>query len=104
MARSQGVELIATERSEQLEKHEISVQYDVNTNDCAQLSWAAMMLLAVDFEEGIDPVSFPPGWSEHECEKMINKNYFDRLVIAGALIAAELDRLLSISKSEPNER
>lgn len=88
-----GIELIAAERQEQIGKHNYSKNYDVHRNDNRQLSQAALMLLSVDFEEGIDSSSYPDGWEHPACAYMISKPYKDRLVIAGALLAAELDRL-----------
>ena len=88
-----GIELIAEERVEQLTKHDRSIESDVDYNSERQLSQAAYMLLAVDYEEGIDPESYPFDWSKSGCEKMISKTYKERLIIAGALLAAELDRL-----------
>jgi len=35
----------------------------------------------------------PEGWNEERWNKMLNKSDERRLVIAGALIAAEIDRL-----------
>lgn len=58
-----------------------------------QLSIAAYMLLSVDYEEGIDSESYPFGWDADICNKMINKSYEERLIIAGALLAAEIDRI-----------
>ena len=41
-----------------------------------------------------DPsVQTPNGWDQEIWEKMIRKPHQERLIIAGALIAAELDRL-----------
>jgi len=37
----------------------------------------------------------PKGWDHKIWEKMCHKNYKKRLIIAGALIAAEIDRLNS---------
>ena len=88
-----GVELIAAERQEQIEKHFRSLNYDVRYNDNGQLEQGALMLLSVDFEEGIDTASYPQGWNEDLCTKMIGKPRRDRLIIAGALIAAEIDRI-----------
>lgn len=92
-----GIELIAAERAEQIEKHGRTIEQDAVMNDNQEMTIAAMMLLAVDFEEGIDSASYPQGWDHDLCDKMIAKNYKQRLVIAGALIAAELDRLNAIS-------
>lgn len=93
MENSTGLELIAQERKEQIEKHKRKIANDVFRNDHQQLSQAAHMLLSVDYEEGIDPESFPDGWDKDICNYMISKPYKHRLIIAGALIAAELDRL-----------
>ncbi len=35
----------------------------------------------------------PEGWNKELHNKMMNKPYKDRLIIAGALIAAEIDRI-----------
>lgn len=91
-----GIELIAEERKEQIEKHGRTIKKDVQFNDSEQLSMAAEMLLAVSHEEGIDPASYPDGWDYDICQKMISKPYKQRLIIAGALIAAEIDRLQSL--------
>lgn len=91
-----GIELIAKERKEQIEKHGRTIEQDVQQNRQDQLSKAAIMLLSVDYEEGIDPKSYPSGWDQEMCLKMINKSYKERLVIAGALLAAELDRWIAI--------
>lgn len=38
----------------------------------------------------------PTGWDKSIWAKMCSKSYKERLIMAGALIAAELDRLTSI--------
>ena len=91
-----GIELIAKERQEQIEKHGRTIYLDVRFNYNKQLSMGAYMLLSVDYEEVIDPESFPDGWDHETCKHMISKNYKERLIIAGALIAAELDRIQNI--------
>lgn len=83
-----GIELIAQERAEQLEKHDISVYYDVNYNFNEQLLVAAIRLL-----EHVKS-SPPSNWDKGRWSKMWNKSHEQRLVIAGAFIAAELDRLM----------
>lgn len=62
-------------------------------NTSEQLSSAAAMLLSVDYEEGIDSASYPDGWDHDVCIKIISKSYKNRLIIAGALLAAEIDRI-----------
>lgn len=93
-----GIELIAQERAEQIEKHGRTIEKDVELNDDQQLSLAAEMLLAVEHEEGIDSESYPDGWDKEICTYMISKPYKERLIIAGALIAAEIDRLAACTQ------
>lgn len=92
-----GIELIAAERQEQLtlypcfiEKHEYGVKVDAAINRLQQLPDAAITLL----EEYPHELTAPPmGWNSTTWAKMISKPYKERLIIAGALIAAEIDRL-----------
>lgn len=95
-----GIELIAEERKEQIEKHGRTVGKDVEFNHQFQLSHAAAYLCA---EDGLElskdsEDSCPDEWSLDLWDKMMNKPYKERLIIAGALIAAEIDRL-QISES-----
>lgn len=85
-----GIELIAQERQEQIEKHGYTVSDDVSVNEQGQLPLAAIMLI----EGGLkNRECLPYDWSENQWKKMFDKPYKERLIIAGALIAAELDRL-----------
>lgn len=88
-----GIELIAQERQEQIEKHGRTVERDDRENSNQELALGAEMLLAAEHEEGIDPASYPDGWDPDICAHMLSKPYKERLIIAGALIAAEIDRL-----------
>lgn len=81
-----GIELIADERTEQIEKHGISIQDDVKNNKRSQLRNGATGIIAKTNLR-------PSGWSEELWNKMTSKPYKERLIIAGALIAAEIDRL-----------
>jgi hypothetical protein len=82
-----GIELIAQERNEQIEKHEWTLEWDVKENSKKELKKAAIALL-----EGEVNI-FPANWDDELCQKMVDKSYKDRLIIAGALIAAEIDRI-----------
>lgn len=82
-----GIELILNERLQHFSKHNRSVERDVQENKNCQLAEAAEALI-----EG-DITWMPDSWDEAICERMIGKSYQERLVIAGALIAAEIDRL-----------
>lgn len=88
-----GIQLISIERQEQIEKHGRTIERDVKENYNRQLSEGALMLLMVDHTEGIDDHDYPDGWNKEICARMIYKPYKERLIIAGALIAAELDRI-----------
>lgn len=98
-----GIELITDERKEQLQKHGVTIAMDVRFNNHYQLSQAAALMLYVDQEElnanELEDGTFdfshvvPNGWNVSKFNKMMNKPYRDRLIIAGALIAAEIDRL-----------
>lgn len=86
-----GIELIAQEREEQITKHGRTVEQDVRENDNFQLTLAAAMLTAPNPKQFATPT--PGGWSWKIWNRMINKPYKERIIIAGALIAAEIDRL-----------
>ena len=86
-----GIELIAAERQEQIEKHERSIDRDVKENPNRELRDGALVLL-YDHPSNLH---IPNGWNRPIMYKMINKSYRERLIIAGALIAAEIDRLQS---------
>lgn len=92
-----GIELIAEERREQIEKHGRTIENDVRTNGMCQLSDAAGHLSLNDWicndVEGMVKWYTPFGWDEELWRKMLLKPYKERLIIAGALIAAEIDRI-----------
>lgn len=91
-----GVELIAIEREEQITKHHRTIEADKKQNLFFQLSLAAAMLTAPDVSQWATPT--PQGWSEQIWNKMLSKPYKERIIIAGALLAAELDRLQAMEK------
>ncbi len=97
-----GIELIEIERKEQIEKHGRSVYYDLNMNTKYQLSFAAALMSAPDpreYAEAQNNYGCPTGWDVDLWKKMINKGYLSRLVIAGALLAAEIDRLKAMQQA-----
>ena len=86
-----GLQLIGKERLEQITKHGIDFSDDIANNSEGQLVTAAERLL---IEEPL-PILIenpPKGWNKMIWRRLMRKLYTDRLVIAGALIAAELDR------------
>lgn len=92
-----GIELIAEERREQIEKHGRTQDYDCTYNKSGQLRMAAEALICDDGEG--DWNKFPQKWENVECTKMLVKPLKERLIIAGALIAAEIDRLQAQSSN-----
>jgi hypothetical protein len=102
-----GVELIAIERQEQIEKHGRTTESDVSYNEFGQLAFAAVALaseydvsgrqLPNDHRVNRQEAWTPMGWSKFIWNKMIRKSYKDRLIVAGALIAAEIDRLQNLN-------
>lgn len=86
-----GAELIAHERQEQIYKHGRTVDRDVAENNCGQLVSAAAYLIL-----GANDEYAPTNWDVSVYQRIMRKEYKDRLVIAGALIAAEIDRLQAV--------
>ena len=89
-----GIELIAQERQEQIEKHGFNLSNDEDYSENELVS-AAMYALTQEDEH------YPRGWGFWFHDKMVKKEermseeefWIERLKIAGALIAAELDRI-----------
>lgn len=88
-----GIELITDERSKQIEKLGVTVKNDAEFNHNGQLAHAAAILSYHDIEDCYARHEAPEGWNLERWQKMHDKTHKERLVIAGALIAAELDRL-----------
>ncbi len=84
-----GIELIAQERDEQINKHRRSLENDVNLNNDGQLLRATRELL----QQHPSNMGFPHDWDKQIIHRMASKPLKERLVIAGALIAAEIDRI-----------
>ena len=94
-----GAKMIAAERQRQIEVKGYTDQEDEYNNDCNELSLAAICYAAPEniyirskrtytAEEYIDP--WP--WNK-DYDNRSKHNRLRRLVIAGALIAAEINRL-----------
>lgn len=90
-----GIAQIADERNRQITKLGKTVILDVQNNNHYQLSQAVGLLCWVgeeDFDNDIDGCC-PTEWDLVIWRKMMEKPYTERLVIAGALLAAEIDRI-----------
>jgi hypothetical protein len=88
-----GIELITQERTEQIEKHGYTSESDQRYFDEGQLKQSAIELLG----ESDESYYIPDNWNVEQFKRMMKKPLVERLIIAGAFIAAEIDRLNSIS-------
>lgn len=88
-----GIELITQERKEQIDKHGRSVEKDKIHNTGYQLSKAAQTLLYPHISVEHQLSSCPDKWDRNIWNRMCSKPYNERIVLAGALIAAEIDRI-----------
>ena len=99
-----GIELIAIERQEQIEKHGYTSELTKSHPEWYvynQLARVAQLLSYLDTGviAKVCPVEMAisfgsiENWDEDRLRYMADKPYKERLIIAGALIAAEIDRL-----------
>ena len=105
---SVGITLIAKEREEQINKHGRTTELDILNNYEYQLTDAAQGLLP-NYPESMKGAyiqaqeSYPPvGWDAEAWKHIVNKPYLERLAVAGALIAAEIDRVLATETQPQN--
>ena len=91
-----GAELIAKERLEQINKHGRTVESDLRDNKFSQLIDGAMGILMTNRSQR----DIPDFWSPEIWQKMIDKPYKERLIISGALIAAEIDTIIAQEKQK----
>lgn len=83
-----GIELIAKEREEQIEKY-ADEMYATRNKDLSKL-----VLIILNKDHSSDTAEYGVrGWHRATLMDIKRKPYKERLIIAGALIAAELDRL-----------
>ena len=101
-----GTELINEERQKQIDKYGFTAEHHYNHDEWyedIQLQYAAHSMLANELYEQAEVYdNLPSGWDEDWWERMCNKSRKERLIIAGALIAAELDRI-NIIESKASE-
>ncbi|MBN8668741.1 MAG: hypothetical protein J0M30_14685 [Chitinophagales bacterium] len=90
-----GIELIAIERQEQIEKHGFTISHDKEHRD-GELAINAATLTAMDTGYSVTDkyfIEYPDDWGL--CDKLKNDR-IHQLKVAGALIAAEIDRLQAV--------
>jgi len=86
-----GLDLIARERDEQINKHGRTVIRDVAENSKGELLMAAIKLTGK-----VEGIPWPANWDKEICDKMDAKTPDEKLVIAGAFLSAELDRRIKL--------
>lgn len=108
MEKKTGIELIAQERHEQIEKHGYTTERDIELYSDGYGNFGSHLIKAA---EGLlwdyIPLQYrknaPKGWDKAIWLKMVSKPLKERLIMAGALIAAELDRLNAINEKIERE-
>ena len=88
-----GIEFIARERAEQLEKHGITTAMDVENYTKDELRYAAIFCLTLHEDW------WPKNWDEDIRYRVERKTMIERESIAGALLAADIDRLQVVGLS-----
>lgn len=81
-----GIELITKEREEQLKKHGWDTKHD-DEHINGELVDVAVCLMTKNYSK------FPKNWDGFYMDKFMGKHGVESLKVAGALIAAEIDRL-----------
>lgn len=101
-----GIELITEERQKQIDKHGFTAEHHALNSekwyDNNQMQFAVMYLLDENFIFGEE--SFPLNWNKEWFMNLNNRDVKERLIISGALIAAELDRLNYIEENNVSGR
>lgn len=113
-----GIEAIAAERQRQIEKEGWTLEHDDEHTDgslaAAAACYAYPIKIILDvLSTTIEPsnpendeylAQIPVGWPESwDCQWWKPKSYRENLVRAGALIAAEIDRLDRLENAQPEE-
>jgi len=91
-----GIELIAEERREMIEKHGWDLSNDISYKDEQLLKAALFCIDQKRFE-------WPFGWIIRFRMKILLKTRVDQLKVAGAFIAAEIDRLQALGDGTDKE-
>lgn len=92
--KTHGIDLIAKERQKQIDKYGFTGEHHASHPewyDADQIAKAAGRLILDEFPGVSEPT--PLNWDKNHFLDMMQRSKKERLVIAGALIAAELDRL-----------
>ena len=94
-----GCEAIELSRSIRISMQKQDLEFDLKNNSDFQLLDAAKKLLFKD-SEYLPFSESPEGWSDDYFQELNDKPYLDRLILAGAFIAAEIDRVKELNKNQ----
>ena len=93
------LDLIAQEREKQISKG-YTVEHDQQCNpECQLAAIASDLCFPYEIEHAPEP-PVPINWNPEYWKKLINLPYKDRLRIAGAMLAGELDRIIHLQNKE----
>lgn len=102
-----GVQLIADERQfKQIERHGFTAEHHANNPQWyanGQLISAAHMISEYDADDEISYLyrDMPPlNWDKEWWQRLCDQPKMDRLIMAGAFIASEIDRLNYLKANE----
>jgi len=100
-AKTTGIELIAEERLSAINYKNRTIIADVQFNSNPDTDFYDMYPLVMGAIDLIDPrgCKIPKHWNVEALRKRSTKPYMERLIIAGQLIAAEIDRLIYIEEN-----
>jgi hypothetical protein len=90
-----GAQLITEERREQIQRHKRTVANDVATNTDNELETATLRLITQVLGKSGHYPAWPDHWDQAICDKMDEKTDFEKIQIAGAFLAAALDRRMA---------
>lgn len=85
-----GAELIVAKRREQLEEGRTVIK-DVSENRDGELIMAALKMSGK-----VQGIPWPSHWNKERCKELDEVTGLDRLAIAGAFFAAEIDRQVKL--------
>jgi hypothetical protein len=101
-----GIELIAIERQKQIDKHGFTGEHHAlhpEWYEDGQLISAAHMLSDYDKDGDVSYLyrDMPPfNWDKEWWQRMCDKPKLERIIISGALFAAEIDRRKAIELNQ----